>query len=84
MQPLGENNYNLTDEQRTFLAVEKNNGCFDKDIQQRFSEKWPDRPIPKRSTIYRNAQKLLNNFTVMNQHKGNSGRKTKTLCQICS
>ena len=71
----------LTDEQRVFLALEKAKGTTVRDIKKSFTHKWPESSALGKKTIARLSKKLLENQTVKNLNKGNSGRKRSASTQ---
>ena len=82
MDPAGIENQNHEDQafqlsldQRLFIALEKEKGKNTTEIKTQFSLKWPGKDPPHRSTIYKIWKKLRNNHTVQNLNKGNSGRR---------
>ena len=82
MDPAGIENQNHEDQafqlsldQRLFIALEKEKGKNTTEIKTQFSLKWPGKDPPHRSTIYKIWKKLRNHHTVQNLNKGNSGRR---------
>ena len=71
----------LTHEQRVFLALEKAKGTTVRDIKKSFTHKWPESSALGKKTIARLSKKLLENQTVKNLNKGNSGRKRSASTQ---
>lgn len=66
----------FTPEQRLWIAMEKEKNTSTAEIKAQFSVKWPGKAPPSvRSTIYRIWKKLSQHHTVLDLHKGNSGRK---------
>ena len=44
-------------------------------VKEAFSDKFPERAVPSKSTIERNVKKYRNHATSLNRNKKNSGRK---------
>ena len=65
----------LTGDKRLFLALEKQKKVPVKEIQFKFSQKWPNRPKPHRNTINKNWKKLHKYHTLETMRKGKTGRK---------
>ena len=66
----------FTAEQRLWIAMEREKNTPMTVIIAQFSIKWPDKTPPyDQKTIYRIWRKLCNYHTVLDLHKGNSGRK---------
>ena len=66
----------FTAEQRLWIAMKKESNTSTAEIQAQFVVKWPGkRPPFDMKTIWRVWKRLQNHHTVLDLHKGNSGRK---------
>ena len=50
-------------------------------MRRLFQERYPERPPPNKTTIWKNVNKYLENATSLNMNKGRSGRKRTGRCQ---
>ena len=51
------------------------------EVRHLFQERYPERPPPNKTTIWKNVTKYLENATSLNMNKGRSGRKRTGHCQ---
>ena len=62
-------------EQRTFLVTSYLETKSTEQVLAEFVIRFPQRVPPNKETIHKNVRKFLQNGTVQNRYKGNSGRR---------
>ena len=65
----------LTTEQRAFCVTEWIRTGTLQEVANRFGERFPERPVPVKSTIWKNVRKYQREGTSLNLNKGRSGRR---------
>lgn len=65
----------LTDEQRVFVVKRYFQTRSYQQVQEEFRIRFPDRPVPQKTTIKKNVEKYEEHGTSQNRNKGHSGRR---------
>ena len=65
----------LTTEQRVFVVTEWMRTGSLQQVADEFAERFPDRAVPAKSTIWKNIRKYRREGTSLNLNKGRSGRR---------
>ena len=66
----------LSNEQCVFVVETYFRTNSYKNVKEAFSDKFPERAVPSKSTIDRNVKKYRNHATSLNRNKENSGRRS--------
>ena len=73
----------LSNEQRVFVVETYFRPNSYKKVKEAFSDKFPERAVPSKSTIERNVKKYRNHTTSLNRNKENSGRRRSARTVEC-
>ena len=71
----------LTPEQRVFVVKMYFQTEKYTEVRRLSQERYPERPPPNKTTIWKNVNKYLQNATSLNMNKDQSGRKRTGRCQ---
>ena len=66
----------LTKDQQTSIVLKFNETKNCEQVRTEFEQRFPDKKISIKKTIYQIVRKFIKHVTILNQNKGNSGKSS--------